>query len=351
LRRPIRFGVQLKNKQKLYPEGAKTGLRGQRGSLHSRMASMNQLFRQGAFEAGSALSEGTAPNSLELYEEAASLVSAGAWSCDLSSERLTWTAGVFDIFGLANDQAPERREIVEMYGEESRELLDRRRSHAIATRSGFTLDASIVRADGAKRWIRITAATRSANGRAERLYGMKQDITDDHARWELLRAQAECDPLTGVANRACFQRFLERPKDEFARDGIGALILFDMDGFKQVNDWWGHAAGDACLSAFGERLRTTFPHARLVSRIGGDEFAVLLPRGSSRSETEAAVRSSIGTLQSPVPWNGDLLPLCVSVGLAFSAEDTEQNPQQLFVTADRALYIAKENRSLALVCA
>jgi diguanylate cyclase (GGDEF)-like protein/PAS domain S-box-containing protein len=315
------------------------------------MALMNQVFIREAFEVGSALSDHAVPNSLELYEEAASLVSAGAWSCDLSGERLAWTAGVFDIFGLANGQAPERREIVEMYGEESRELLEYKRSHAIAACSGFSLDASIVRADGTERWIRITAATRSANGRAERLYGMKQDITDDHARWELLRAQAECDPLTGVANRACFQRFLERSKDEPSRDGIGALILFDMDAFKQVNDWWGHAAGDACLSAFGERLRKTFPQARLVSCIGGDEFAVLLPRVSSRSETEAEVRSTIGGLQSPVPWNGDLLPLGVSVGLAFAVEEPEQDPQELFVSADRALYLAKENRSLVLVCA
>ena len=227
-------------------------------------------------------------------------------------------------------------------GEESRELLERRRSHAIETCSGFSLDASIVRADGIERWIRITAATRSCGGRAATLYGMKQDVTEDHARWEVLRAQAECDPLTGVANRACFQRFLERGKDEPTPDRIGALLLFDMDGFKQINDWWGHAAGDACLSAFGERLRQAFPQARLVSRIGGDEFAVLLPPVRSRSETEAAVGLMIGNLQSPVPWNGDMLPLGVSVGLAF-AEESELDPQALFVSADRALYNAKED--------
>jgi diguanylate cyclase (GGDEF)-like protein len=258
---------------------------------------------------------------------------------------------VFDLFGLANDRTPERHEIVEMYGEESRDLLERRRSHAIETSSGFSLDASIVRADGSERWIRITAATRTSDGRIGTLYGMKQDVTDDHVRWEALRAQAECDPLTGVANRASFQRFLERRKDESALDRVGALMLFDMDGFKQVNDWWGHAAGDACLTAFGERLRKTFPHARLVSRIGGDEFAVLLPPISSRSQTEAAVRSVIGNLQSPVPWNGDMLPLGVSVGLAFASEEPELDPQDLFVAADRALYNAKESTSCVLVCA
>jgi hypothetical protein len=112
---------------------------------------MNQLVRREAFEVGSAPSDDDVPNSLELYDQAASLVSSGAWSCDLSSERLAWTTGVFDLFGLANDQTPERHDIVEMYGEESRDLLERKRSHAIETCSGFSLDADIVRADGIER--------------------------------------------------------------------------------------------------------------------------------------------------------------------------------------------------------
>jgi diguanylate cyclase (GGDEF)-like protein/PAS domain S-box-containing protein len=312
---------------------------------------MNQLVRRSAFVGGSAARDEDASGCLELYDRATSLVSAGAWSCDLSSERLAWTSGVFELFGLAKDQTPERHAIVEMYSEESRDLLERKRAHAIEACSDFSLDARIVRADGMERWIRITAAMQSRNGRPDTLYGMKQDVTDDHARWEALRAQAECDPLTGVANRASFQRFLERRKDEPAVDRIGALLLFDMDGFKQVNDWWGHAAGDACLSEFGKRLRQTFPHARLVSRIGGDEFAVLLPPVSSRSETESAVRSMIGSLQSPVRWNGDLLPLAVSVGLAFASEEPELDPQKLFVAADRALYNAKASAFRVVVCA
>ena len=303
-----------------------------------------------AFDVGSAASNDDGPSALELYDHAASLVAMGAWSCDLESERLVWTAGVFDLFGLSSEKALERREIVEVYDEQSRELLERRRSHAIETCTGFSLDANILRPDGTERWIRITAATRKSHGRAKTLYGMKQDITEDHARWEALRTQAECDPLTGVANRARFQRFLEQPRDETTLDRVGALILFDMDGFKQVNDWWGHAAGDACLVAFGERLRKAFPQAHLVSRIGGDEFAVLLPPVSSRSATEIAVRSLIGNLLCPVPWNGNLLPLGVSAGLAFASEQTELDAQELFTAADRALYNAKEDASNFLIC-
>jgi len=315
------------------------------------MESMNHILERKAFEVGSPVSNDHFPDSLQLYDQAASLVPIGAWSCDLRTEQLSWTYGVFGIFGLSTDEVPDRRMTVEMYSEEARELLERKRSRAIETCSSFTLDASIIRLDGIERWIRITAATRTSNGRAATLYGMKQDITEDYARWERLRAQAECDPLTGVANRAPFQRFLEQPTNAPALNRIGALLLFDMDGFKQVNDWWGHAAGDACLAAFAERLRRAFPRAHLVSRIGGDEFAVLLPPVHSRTETEAAVRSLIDDLLAPVPWNGDLLPLRVSVGLAFASGEPDFDPQRLFVTADKALYNAKDNASSCLICA
>lgn len=312
---------------------------------------MNYNLATKAIEVCSPVFNDEAADSLQLYDEAASLVQIGAWSCDLRSERLAWTCSVFDIFGMSPGDFPDRRATLELYNGESRELLERKRATAIATCSGFSLDARIIRPDGIERCIRITAATQSSNGRAERLYGMKQDITEDDARWQRLRAQAECDPLTGVANRARFQRFLDQPKSASELNCIGGLLLFDLDGFKKVNDWWGHAAGDACLAAFAERLRRAFPRAHLVSRIGGDEFAVLLPPIHSRGKTEAALRSLIHNLVCPVPWDGDLLPLGASAGLAFVPEDAECDPQMLFLAADRALYNAKGNASSVLVCA
>lgn len=276
-----------------------------------------------------------------LFEQAASIIPMGAFACKLANGRLSWTRGVFELFGLPNDTAPERERIVAMYTEASRELLERRRSHAIATRSRFSLDANIMRPDGTERWIRITAAVRSVNGRSDTLYGMKQDITEDRARWEQLRRQAEYDPLTGVANRLRFQRFIDEPDEESTLGQIGTLVLFDLDGFKLINDRWGHAAGDACLVAFGARLRRAFAHARLISRIGGDEFAVLLPPLGTPSKLERELYWQTQTLLGPVPWNGVLLPIGASIGIAHASQDPASSPQNLFVDADRKLYEAK----------
>jgi diguanylate cyclase (GGDEF)-like protein/PAS domain S-box-containing protein len=289
---------------------------------------------------------------LALYELATSLVPIGAWSCDLESEDLSWTGGVYDLFGLPRDAPVERGDIVEMYSEESREVLEQRRARAIAARAGFTMDATIVRPDGTVRWMRITAATKVSNGRSVSLYGMKQDITDDVLRWESLRMRAECDALTGVANRARFQsEFLGQKRNAPELAEVGALVLFDMDGFKSVNDMWGHAAGDACLSIFAQRLKAAFADASLIARIGGDEFAVVLPPIRSREAAEAYVRRNVLALHAPAEWAGKVLPLGVSAGLAFAEAAPDFDPQELFVAADGALYVAKRDALAPLSCA
>ncbi len=287
----------------------------------------------------------------DLYERSAQLVGIGAWSCDLLTERLTWTSGVFDLFGLPRGVPVDRREVLEFYCEESRCTLERLRSAAIAVRSSFTMDARVIRPDGEARWMRLTATTRASNQRAVELYGMKQDVTGERQRWERLRLLAECDALTGVANRARFQsEFLDQPARSPALDRIGSLLLLDLDDFKGINDRWGHIAGDACLSILGRRLLSTFPDAVLAARIGGDEFAVLLPPGHSPSSVEANVRGRMSGLLAPALWNEELLPMGLSAGLAFPETPAAFEPEELFVAADKALYLAKREGKNKLRC-
>ncbi|MES2336593.1 MAG: PAS domain-containing protein [Pseudomonadota bacterium] len=104
-----------------------------------------------------------------------------AWQCNLADDSLTWDAGVFDLFGLARDTRLERPATVAMYTDHSRAMLDRLRSHAIATGGSFTFEAQIVRPSGEKRWMRVSADTVVTGGRVTHLYGTKQDIIDEPA--------------------------------------------------------------------------------------------------------------------------------------------------------------------------
>ena len=100
-----------------------------------------------------------------------------AWECDLSNNALRWTPGVFEIFGLPQEELPSRNDVVAMYSPASRAELERLRSHAILNCGSFTFDAEIRRPTGEPRWMRITADVDVRDGKPAFLYGLKQDIT------------------------------------------------------------------------------------------------------------------------------------------------------------------------------
>ena len=291
-------------------------------------------------EPPTASAQGGAP---ALMERAAALVGLGAWECDLATERLTWTSPVYDLFGLPPDRPVARAETVALYHDECRETMQRLRADAIVHGSTFRIDVRIRRIDGEQRWMRLAAAAaRDAGGRVVRLYGTKQDVTDERARWDALRTLAERDPLTGLYNRAVYQdRFLNAPRSAPLLAPLGALILFDLDGFKQVNDRHGHLAGDRCLMLAGQRLTEAFPDALLVTRVGGDEFAVLTRSGRPCRDLHRGIGRFLRRLGEPIPWQDGSFRIGASAGVAVASDPMRYDAQALFAQADGALYAAK----------
>ncbi|KQS02380.1 hypothetical protein ASG11_13595 [Sphingomonas sp. Leaf357] len=100
-----------------------------------------------------------------------------AWQCDLATEQLRWTSGVFDLFGIPRGVAVDRRSTLDLYLPESRTLLERLRAAALETCGSFTFEAQIRRLDGDVRWMRLNADVQRRNGKAVILYGTKQDVT------------------------------------------------------------------------------------------------------------------------------------------------------------------------------
>lgn len=280
----------------------------------------------------------------QLIAQALNIAGMSAWSCDLATNELSWTDGVFEIFGVNKDSGLERTDIVSLYHGESKEIMEHQRTKAIETRSGFSMEAQIRQPDGDVRWIRLAGMTRCENNRAVQLYGIKQDITAERIRWDELRKMAENDPLTGLSNRTLFQNdFLNLAPGSDKLVQVGALAIFDLNTFKQINDQYGHSAGDACIAAFGRRLQSAFPHAVMISRIGGDEFVLLLPATLSPQGAERFVRSKLHSLVAEVTWQGHNIQIGVSVGMAFTCQDGKRTPEDVFLSADMAMYSAKQS--------
>ncbi|MCZ4346333.1 sensor domain-containing diguanylate cyclase [Devosia neptuniae] len=268
------------------------------------------------------------------FERASQTAKIGIWSCDLADETLNWTDSVYDLFELPRGSELSRDVTLRHYTDQSRQTMEAARAQAIANCSDFTVDAEIITASGARRWMRLTGNVEARNGVAVRIFGMKQDITEEKLLADKTRYLAETDVMTGLANRSQFQTRL----GNLAVAPIGGLLLVDLDGFKQINDSFGHALGDQCLREAARRLTACCDQASLLARIGGDEFAVLMGPKQTESEISALGDRIVKAVGQPYEHNGHAIALSASVGVACHRRGTADD---LFHDADTALYAAK----------
>jgi len=152
------------------------------------------------------------------------------------------------------------------------------------------------------------------------------------------RLLADLDGLTGLHNRRYFHEQLAREVSRAQRYGRElALVVFDLDDFKSINDRIGHLAGDAVLAETAERARSVVRSADIACRVGGDEFAVLLPEASGREAELLCARLHRAVSSTPVAEAGT-----VSVSAGIAELQADDDPNTFFERADQALYRAKE---------
>jgi diguanylate cyclase (GGDEF)-like protein/PAS domain S-box-containing protein len=293
-------------------------------------------------EAGHALVAASDEVRIRLYDQALNAARIGAWECELETERLTWTPGVYDIFGYPMGNPLRRSSIVDLYIDESRRNMELARAEVIRGGRAVTLDAEIRTWRGERRWMRLSIDAVREAGRPARIFGSKQDITSDRRTIERLRRQAETDPLTGLANRLVFQaRYREVIDDSLNYGFASALVLIDLDRFKELNDTLGHSAGDACLCEVAGRLRRAFYNAGLVGRLGGDEFAIILHAPTNPARIARVLQQTVAMLSRPLFWNGLRIEVGASIGAALVGRPHRRRITELFAEADIALYDAK----------
>jgi diguanylate cyclase (GGDEF)-like protein len=277
-------------------------------------------------------------NPAGLYQEALS-GPGGAWSCDLKTEIVTWTDGVYDLFGIQRGLTLHRSMTLDVYQSQSRNEMDRQRAAAIRSGKGFVLDCQL-RSGGRSRWMRLRVGVGFDQGRAIRLFGSKQDVTAEKKMWDGLVTVAGHDPLSGLTNRRTF----EEATRELSRHADGqhgfALAVLSIDDFETLRARHDHDGALDCLRCLGERLARQFPDAILVSRIGGAEFALLLRIGAA-GMLEATLGSAHRLLARPIPHGSGAIELGLSVGAALLKPSHRDDPKRLFAEADSALYVAR----------
>ncbi len=203
----------------------------------------------------------------------------------------------------------------------------------------------IVRPDGAIRWIRNSAVpVKDNSGRCYRVAGIAEDITDRKQAEEQIWHMAYYDTLTGLPNRLLLHDRVRQAIAEAERESKSvALLLIDLDHFKEINDTLGHHHGDVLLQQVGARLRSSLWLKDVVARLGGDEFGILLPLSDS-SHARLAADKIVSAMEPPFLIEG--LPVVVepSIGIALFP-DHGATADILFQRADVAMYVAKQGGS------
>ena len=215
--------------------------------------------------------------------------------------------------------------------------------HSLRTGSDFVRQLRFLRSDNELLWLDIHArvVTLSQDGQTLGLVGVVKDITERREQEAIQRWEAEHDPLTGLLNRRGFERRLEEAFADFQKTSTpSALLLFDLDHFKPINDEGGHALGDEMLRRIAQVVAWEVRRSDHVARQGGDEFGVLLPSCTLAQARRIAesLRQSVGEIS--VTHEGKEYIVTLSIGVTtFDEEDS--NVSDVLARADAGSYKAK----------
>lgn len=277
-------------------------------------------------------------------EEAHRLGKIGTWSYRLDSGRTVWAPELYHLLGFDPDRFEPSYESIKPYflGDDAGRFRDMQKQ-VLRTHRTEATDLRMLHADGRARDLAVICKAEIAHDKVIGIIGTVQDVTERKEAERQLEKLAYSDPLTGLANRALFKRRLAAMIDGCVLEGrSGALLLIDLDRFKEVNDSLGHAAGDELLIRVATELRQDLGPRAFIARLGGDEFAVLAEgSGMSDAALTALADRLIDKLSGPVDLTEGEALVGATIGIArvpehgAAAETAVRN-------ADLALYMAKE---------
>jgi diguanylate cyclase (GGDEF)-like protein len=311
------------------------------------------LLRRGQLEAQLRAQNAALRDSLTTLRLAERLVGVGCWRYDIRTGRQYWSELMLEINGLPRglpSDPGDMRGLLPDGGERLFAEIARQRDN----REPYRFEYRIRPPGQDERVLRMVVTNEFEGGRRVALFAVAIDVTEQvrreqalevaRSRAVVLAAEAQklamTDSLTGLANRRCAFDWLDRLLQASAEEGLPlALVIFDIDHFKAINDCFGHPTGDAVLKRVAEISRQQVRGDDMIGRIGGEEFLWLLPgvgEGSARQRAEQLrVAIERGTAKG-----GDLPRATISLGLAqFGPGDTAE---RLLARADAALYQAKQ---------
>lgn len=277
--------------------------------------------------------------------EAQEMGGIGDWQVDLRTGEIRWSAHMYTILGLEPDHFQlTPRVISSLCPPEDSLRIRAEYKAAMSGKQSSRIDVQARRGDGTFGfYTMVTKPLYDSFGKVSGLFGTVQDITDRKHAERQLRSLAYFDPLTGLANRTLFTRELNDAMQTVChRGGSAALLLLDLDHFKEVNDTLGHAAGDELLVNVARTLKNHVDENGFVARLGGDEFAIIVRDYPGVAALENFAAGIVTKLTGVLKLERGEVVTGTSLGIALIPQDGG-TAEEALRNADLALYMAKDD--------
>lgn len=211
----------------------------------------------------------------------------------------------------------------------------------ISDTSGLVFEGMHIKKDGTSFPVEVSSRSIVVGNEKRRIHIIR-DITERKTAEEKILFLANNDNLTGVPNRMNIMKQLDIHIESARRSNYKfAFVLFDLDKFKNINDTYGHLAGDTVLITIAQRVKNIIRQVDFIGRFGGDEFVIILPFIKSKGDVEHIVKKIIEEFQKPIKISNDKIVVTFSMGITICSENNS-NKKMLISQADDAMYFAKK---------
>mgnify|MGYP006073418281 CR=1 FL=1 len=277
-------------------------------------------------------------------EEAQRIANLKSWQLDIANGKVIWSEGLYNMYGFDPHQtASSYTEQHKLFTPESWSKLSTAMSKTIDTGAPYELELEIARKDGKNQWIWARGeAIRNEKGDIVNLHVVAQDITERKRAKEQLERIAHYDLLTNMPNRVLLADRLNQAMLQCKRrDQTLAVAFMDLDGFKAVNDLYGHNVGDKLLVKLSQRMEGALREGDTLARIGGDEFIAVMIGLESIEDSKPILKRLLKAAAEPVNLDDAVIQVSASIGVSLYPQD-HVDADLLMRHADQAMYVAKQ---------
>jgi len=278
----------------------------------------------------------------ELLNRVSALGRIGGCEIEVDTRRMQWTEECYRIHGLRKEHITLEQALA-LYTEDSRDSFEAALRRIADGGLPEQLELCFYRQSGQRVWVQVLVELDRREGLPPRYVVLFRDVTREREANERIELLAHYDRLTGLPNRFLLRERAEEAMAEATERGQTlAMLLIDLDGFKSINDSFGHATGDTLLKLAATRLHQNLRNSDLFGRFSDDEFVVVLRDLSEPEDAGHVARKLIAALAEPLRKDQITLKLGASIGIALQTPELGDF-DSLLRAADAAMYAAKES--------